>query len=116
MNKIKYGIKKQTIRLNVAYWLKVFNSTNKLDIWWLNPRNQHPDCYKMGVASGEIKTKYGKDLTDEDAFKDGFDSLGELLETLMMLHHFTKSEVLGRAWVVVLWVWSYEPVCSGGAH
>ena len=104
-DKIKHGIKKQTIRLNVAYWLKVFDSTNKLDIWWLNPRNQHPDCYKMGIASGEIKTKYGRDLTEEDAVKDGFDSLDELLDTLMMLNKLTRTEVLSRELVVISWKW-----------
>lgn len=108
-NKLLNGEKQQTIRYNVSYWSKVLDGNKKLDIWWLNPRNQHPDCYKMGVAEGSYTLKRGSNFTHKDAVKDGFDDLDELLNVLMMLHKLTKSEVLDREWVVMSWEWGEVP-------
>ncbi len=105
-DKLIRGEKKQTIRLNVSYWSDVIDKNNKLDIWWLNPRNQHPDCHKMGIAAGSYVIKRGNDLTDEDAIKDGFGGLGELIDKLMILHKFGRSDVLKSQWIIITWQWS----------
>jgi hypothetical protein len=73
--------KKRTIRHNVALWKKrIENKSNNriLHTWWRNPRfmRRFKDCYKMGIARW---TAYaivtGAQLTDGDAYLDGFDTL-----------------------------------------
>jgi hypothetical protein len=104
-DKLLNGEKQQTIRQNVSYWSKVLENGNKLDIWWLNPRNRHPDCYKMGVAVGTHTIKQGKYLTHEDAVKDGFCDVDELINILMSLHKYSRPEALGFDWLVISWKW-----------
>lgn len=101
--KLISGEKKQTIRQNVPYWSKRLNKNTKLDIWWLNPRNQHPDCYKMWIAQGKYTIKRGYGLSKKDAQMDGFDTLDELLNTLMSLHKLTLSKALTAEWIIITW-------------
>ncbi len=105
-HKLLSGDKQQTIRKNVSYWSKRLDSNQKLDIWWLNPRNQHPDCYKIGIGEGDYEIKQGYDFTEEDASKDGFDNRQELIETLMRLHKLSRDEVRRAAWIIITWGWS----------
>jgi len=97
------GKKKQTIRLNVKYWSSRLDSNTKLDIWWLNPRNKHPNCHKMGIGAGSYITKRGWCLSRKDAMKDGFKNLKELREKLMKLNDLTLSEVLESKWIIISW-------------
>lgn len=100
------GEKQQTIRKNVKFWSKRLDSNQKLDIWWKNPRNQHPDCYKIGVATGSYVIKHGYDFTTKDAIKDGFSNLYELFYTLMKLHKLSWYDVRQALWIIITWEWS----------
>ncbi len=100
------GDKQQTIRKNVKFWSNRLDRNQKLDIWWKNPRNQHPDCYKIGIETGDYEIKQGYDFTEEDALKDGFDNRQELIETLMKLHKLSRDEVRRAAWIIITWGWS----------
>lgn len=98
--------KQQTIRKNVKYWSTRLDRNKKLDIWWKNPRNQHPDCYKIGIGTGSYVIKHGYDFTTEDATNDGFSNLNELLYTLMKLHKLSWYEVRNALWIIITWEWS----------
>ena len=97
--------KLQSIRYNAEYWLTALAKNSKLDIWWLNPRNQHPDCKKLGIASGHATPVYGHDITEQIARDDGYDTVGDLIPVLGELHSMNYEDVLEHRWAVVRWVW-----------
>ena len=98
--------KTQTIRKNTR--VKVGDS---LYIWWGNPRfgNKPTDEVKrLGVGwTLNVEVKCGSELTEEDAIKDGFNNLEELMEALMTLNKMTREEVLGyEEWKIITWKWT----------
>jgi len=97
--------KRQSIRFNADYWIKRLARNSKLDIWWLNPRNQHPDCKKLGIARGTATPLYGHEFTETTARDDGYDTLRELFDVLMELHHLTLDDILAHRWAKVQWLW-----------
>lgn len=115
---LKNGSKKQTIRLNIGYypywvrvkdriWQKRINGIEEyLHIWWRNPRNKLPDCYKMGIAKFiDYDTKYGSELTYKDAKLDGFLTLEQLLTELGKRNKISLKEVLDNIWAIISFKW-----------
>jgi len=76
-----------------------------LDLWWLNPRNRHPDCYKIGRVYWEREDEVrGHALTPEDALLDGFDTLLEYKVALMNLNNMRSiREVDSHVWTQIIW-------------
>lgn len=110
-DKLLHFEKQQTIRENVEFWMnqKIYS---KLDIWWLNPRNQHPDCRKLGIANPSIYRIKGIDITEEIAIADGFLGLEELRlwfvpdSSLQKLHVFYNHEfaMIRWEWIDTYWI------------
>lgn len=105
--------KLQTIRWNLEYWQYLLLKSHgllKLDMWWQNPRTCRPDCYKMGIAYlQDLTGKLGEDLTEEDAKKDSFDNLEELLICLEKKHNVTTERVLTHTWAILTYKWKDGP-------
>ncbi len=97
--------KLHSIRWNADYWISRLEKNTKLDIWWLNPRNQHPDCRKLGIAKGTAVPLYGHEFTVMTARDDGYDSLYDLLNVLMKLHNIECEDVLEHRWASIRWFW-----------
>lgn len=104
-------IKDQTIRANVEYYRKCWDhGVRTLDIWWKNPRNRTPDCYKMGEANWtEIILLKGKDFDGRVATRDGFDTVEDLIRALSQLKEMTIDEVMEKQWVIIRWKWIDGP-------
>lgn len=98
--------KLQSIRYNADYWISRLAKNRKLDIWWLSPRNQNPDCKKLGIAFGVATPLYGHEFTIDTAIDDGYDDLYALLQTLMSLHKMECEEVLEHRWAAIRWFWT----------
>lgn len=105
-DKLVNETKLHSIRYNSDYWIYRVEKNPKLDIWWLNPRNQHPDCKKLGIARGTATPMYGHEFTAMTARDDGYDSLYDLLEILMQLHKIECEEVLEHRWASIRWTWT----------
>ncbi|RLB67086.1 MAG: hypothetical protein DRH04_08470 [Deltaproteobacteria bacterium] len=97
--------KLQSLRYNADYWINRLAKNNKLDIWWRNPRNQQPDCKKLGIARGTATPLYGHEFTETTARDDGYDSMSELFEVLTELHNMTREDILKHRWAKVQWFW-----------
>ena len=97
--------KQQTIRANIVYWSKRLDKNNKLDIWWLNPRNRHKRCRKLGIGNGTYELKYGRNLTQSDAWKDGLSDRIQLQSTLMKIYKLSPQETLDKRWIIISWEW-----------
>ena len=97
--------KLHSLRHNSDYWISRLEKNPKLDVWWLNPRNQSPDCHKLGVARGTATPLYGHEFTEMTARDDGYDSLNDLLEELMRLHRMEREYVLKHRWAAIRWIW-----------
>ena len=97
--------KLHSLRWNADYWISRVAKNPKLDVWWLNPRNQHPDCKKLGIASGTAVPIYGHEFTYMTAQDDGYDSLRDLLNALMELHNIECEDVLEHRWAAIKWFW-----------
>jgi len=78
----------------------------KLDVWWLNPRNRHPDCRKLGIAFGTATPIYGHEFTAVTAKNDGYDTLYELFNILMELHSMEYEAVMDHQWASIRWTWT----------
>jgi len=95
------GEKTQTIRRN-----NKFKVGDKLDIWWGNPRFRDKSVKKLGIGKVvEIEYKYGYQLSKVDAVKDGFTTLKDLLNTLIILNKMSKKEVIEYKWLIIKWNW-----------
>ena len=97
--------KLHSLRHNATYWIERLEKNHKLDVWWLNPRNQSPDCHKLGIAHGTATPLYGHEFTDMTAREDGYDTLDDLLEVLMQLHRMELEYVLAHRWAAIRWIW-----------
>lgn len=97
--------KLHSIRFNADYWISRLEKNPKLDVWWLNPRNQSPDCHKLGIAKGTATSVYGHEFIDMTAREDGYDSLHDLLDVLMELHSASCEVVLAHRWAAIRWFW-----------
>ena len=79
--KLLDGSKTQTIRKPRKVPLKV---GDKLYVYWM-PRTK--SCEKLGEAKvTKIERKWFKDITDEDAVRDGFRNLKEFRCAFMEMH------------------------------
>lgn len=106
------GSKETTIRKNVDYWWSMSQRYLErsqpliFDMWWLNPRNQHPDCYKMGQSHNvSMVVKPGSAFSDYDAELDGFNSLNHLIQRLAFINKMTFDEVLNSDWIILRFDW-----------
>jgi hypothetical protein len=98
--------KLHSLRWNANYWVSRLEKNHKLDIWWLNPRNQSPDCHKLGIAKGEAIPIYGWQITAATARDDGYDSIRELFDVLTELHNITYEELHDHRWAAIRWFWT----------
>jgi hypothetical protein len=98
--------KLHSLRWNAEYWISRLEKNPKLDIWWLNPRNQHPDCKKLGIAFGTATPIYGHEMTIDTARDDGYVDMYALLKVLMQLHKIECEEVLDHRWAAIRWTWT----------
>lgn len=108
--------KKQTIRANAEYWDKV--ATRMMDkltkgkkeyfhIWWRNPRNKKKDCHKLGTAMlDSITYKKGIMFTLDDARRDGFGSVLELIYALGAANNILPEQVIEHRWAIIRFKWS----------
>lgn len=103
------GRKTMTTRHNFERWQKIWRKSRCntfLHVWWKNPRNRHPHCYKMGVARlVKFEGRLGRYLTQEDAVKDGFNSLAEYTVALSVLNHLSFDEVDNHFWALLPFEW-----------
>jgi len=100
MEKIIQGRKTTTLRKNAVYWEKVFNAGHQLHLWSPSPRSGKGRFY--GVARFEdFEVCPGGLLTTQDAKKDGFNSVEELLKALEKLHKMYRKEVLSHLWGII---------------
>jgi hypothetical protein len=114
--------KKTTIRKNVSYWTRIFwrtwahkGESPTLDMWWLNPRNRHPDCYKMGQALlSRHDVKFGSEFTLQDALDDGFGSLEALYKALEDRNKMSIWEVREAQWIILRFTWLNGYPMKGG--
>ena len=106
--------KQQTIRYNANFWVERLKTNPKLDIWWLNPRNKHPDCRQLGIAKGTIyDVVKGTDITNELAVADGFLNFNAFViwffennPTIRSLEKFYDHEfaVIRWEWLETYWI------------
>lgn len=76
----------------------------KLDMWWRNPRNHQPDCYKMGIVDwDDCERKLGVFLDPSDATRDGFYSLRDYKERLGELNQMSWQQVEKHLWTLIKW-------------
>lgn len=98
--------KLHSLRFNLDYWMDRMDNHPKLDIWWLNPRNQHPDCRKLGIAFGIVTPLYGHEFTAMTAKDDGYVTLFDLFNILMELHKMECEDVMDHQWASIRWTWT----------
>jgi len=116
-DKLLARTKTWTIRKNAEFWEKRAAQAKKtgnkvFDIWWGNPRNmrRNPNIYKMGIGRWvNYFFVFGKDMTEELARNDGFDTLYDLLDTLAEKNKMTMDEVVDWKWTAIHWEWTYGP-------
>lgn len=97
----------------------------RLDIYWKNPRNRAPDCYKVGIGRvtwirpAEITAKgvvlFSKDLKrkvlapaslcEDIALKDGFENFGAMYVWFSLIYAKTKHPTFA----IVRWMWTIGP-------
>lgn len=97
--------KLQSLRWNADYYIPRLAKNSKLDVWWRNPRTMAQDCRKLGIATGYATPIYGHEMTVDTARDDGYDSLHDLLDVLMDLHHLECETVLEHRWASIRWFW-----------
>lgn len=75
-------------------------------MWWMSPRVMHPECYKMGLADiPRIDIKLGLLFDQEDAERDGFDTVAELVDALGKINIMTENEVRRHVWGIIHFDW-----------
>lgn len=104
---------------------------SRLDIWWRNPRNQQPDCYKIGTGRATSVTPI---LIEPDgirvvmftstrpnffdprrsariAIRDGFESYSELFSWFR--DRYVDPGIGNLIFAMIRWQWIYGPFALG---
>lgn len=120
LDKILDGTKTMTTRLDAKGWyINNLTKGTALHIWWRNPRNQQPDCYRIGVAVCQwIVRKEGRDFTEAQANRDGFGTLWDYKVALANHHNMTVEQVNEWTWTQIRWGdhHDHNPVWIDGPH
>ena len=75
-----------------------------MHMFWQSGRTQHPEFYKIGVVEWwGCCRKTGRQFTEADAVRDGFDSIDEYIEVLGIHNNMSYWEVLDYRWTQLLW-------------
>ena len=120
LDEIKNGTKTTTIRIftetrfkHYHRWKRGLKNDENFHIWWLNPRNQHPHCHKIGTSPiKDIRTKLGKDLDNQDAINDGFTGIKALREILMDINKIPTDREFDNA-SVFIYEWNHSDLLGG---
>lgn len=98
------GSKTQTIRLpRKKNQIKV---GDKLFIWWKS-RTKEREKIGEGVCT-KVQHKTFKEMTDEDAFLDGFLDKEGLGFTLSDLHRTHNVDAVKTVFDIITWTWMYK--------
>ena len=110
---LENGTKTTTIRIETPTrkdhylkWAAGDSGGELAHLWWLNPRNQSPECYKIGKPPlKSIRIKTGRGLTNADALKDGFSGIKSLRDCLMDISDIHTDSEFDRA---VFYIYEWE--------
>jgi hypothetical protein len=105
------GTKTMTTRLDAKlfYYMAIINRVMEqkdtiMDMWWQNPRTQKPECYKIGrVTVWGVARAQGAHFYQDDAVRDGFETLKEYKQTLARLNGMPWYEVDRKIWTQIQW-------------
>ena len=102
--------KRQTIRWNADYWLKVANRKQKLHVWLGSPRTGKGKAEKLGIAEiVDFETSSGSLLNQRDAVLDGYESLTDLMDVLVKMHKVCFEEFYRHRWAIITFRFPDDP-------
>lgn len=103
---LRDGTKTMTTRVDrkIYYFDAWCRGIRKLHLFWRNPMNHQPDCYKIGIVEWEdCERKLGVFLDVEDATRDGFDTLRLYKRRIGELNDMSWQQVDRHLWTLIKW-------------
>jgi len=115
LEEVESGRKGQTIRHNWRFWVRAYEKGQNAHVWLGTPRAGRFKEYakKLGIFKFEVRVIQGQWLTEEDAHKDGFKHVPEMLLTLASLNRITVDRVQEDQWAVITLKRKVEPIAFG---
>jgi len=110
LEEVRTGKKRQTIRANAAYWSRYAPDSEKVAHIWLGSPRTNKKAKKLGCGHiTNVQVKKGYQFKYEDAVRDGFESVEELVKALADLHKWTIDKVLKHEWAIIQFTHPWLP-------